>query len=147
MLESLAAQHPSLISEGYTVGDPVQPTSKGFALANGAGLARQYEEGCLESVFDILFSVEQAPADTMNQALVSPHEELKGSLIALGHESLEELGIGNGRALLAQLAVQVSQKRRQLRLCHGDSAPRKHSFYINSGGGKWEAVKFFFQLG
>jgi hypothetical protein len=47
----------------------------------------------LKGVLDILFMVQDLPADTPNQFAVAPDQGRKGSFVSVGHETPEELSI------------------------------------------------------
>src|SRR6266568_5901041 len=64
-----------------------------MSLANGTCLTSQHQESRLKGVLDILLMVQDLPADTPNKFAMSPDQGGKGSLVLVGSETLEELGI------------------------------------------------------
>jgi hypothetical protein len=56
-------------------------------------LTSQHQESGLKGVLDILFMVQDLPADTPNQFAVAPDQGRKGSFISVGNETAEELSI------------------------------------------------------
>jgi hypothetical protein len=71
----------------------VKPTTHRGALADGARIAHESEEGSLECVFDIVLMVQHTLADAPHHGPVPPDEDLKRCLIALADEALEQVGV------------------------------------------------------
>jgi hypothetical protein len=111
--------------QGGPVGDPAEPARQRRAPADRAGLARQRQEGGLESVLGVRLVAQHAPADVQHQALVPPDEQLEGRLVAPGHELFQELGVRDALAAVpADEVAQVPEEAVRLYVRHARARPR-----------------------
>jgi hypothetical protein len=69
----------------------VQPAGDGFGLADGGGPAGQDEERRLEGVLNVVFAVEDVPANTPDEPAVAAQQGGERGLLALAGEALQEL--------------------------------------------------------
>jgi hypothetical protein len=68
----------------------MKPGSQGVATTDGKSPAGQDEEGGLESVFDVLFIPEAAPAEPEHQRPVAADQGSEGGLIPAPDEPLQQ---------------------------------------------------------
>src|SRR5262249_25035286 len=80
--------------ESAAVGDTVQPTPQRRRFANGRRLASEDEEGCLESVLGVGLVAQHAAADVKHHRAVTEQERVKGGLVSLANEALEQVVVG-----------------------------------------------------
>jgi len=84
----------------------VEPATQCLPLADGACLAGQYQERCLEHILGILFLTEQTPADAHDQRPMSPYQHGEGFFITVPGEALHEFSIA--RPLIDELAKKLN---------------------------------------
>ena len=77
--------------EGDAACHLVKPAAHGLPLADRSSLAGQCEKRRLEGVFGVLAVVQDAPADTEHNALVTADDQLERRLIRMRDEAREEL--------------------------------------------------------
>src|SRR5262249_19206145 len=68
----------------------IKPTGQRFPLADGAGLARQDEKGCLESIIGVVLVVKDLPADAKDQGSMPFDQGRESRLFFLVNEPLEQ---------------------------------------------------------
>ena len=85
------------------MGDAVQPTRDRAALANGACLADQDQEGRLKRVVNILGIAQNASAHAENEWAMPLQERGESRFIALGHNTIR--GAAGAAILNAELLL------------------------------------------
>ena len=78
-------------------GDAVEPGPQHVALADRPGLLDQDQERRLEGIGDVVRIVQDAPADAQHHRPVPMEDRLERRLVAMGEESLQELGLAQAR--------------------------------------------------
>jgi hypothetical protein len=74
-------------------GHSVQPSGQRGAGANRPGLASEHQEGRLKNVGRGVAVAQLSTTDRLHKAAVPPHQESKGSLVAVQGESIQQLGV------------------------------------------------------
>ena len=75
------------------MGNAVQPTRDRAALADGACLADQDQEGRLKRVVNILGIAQNASAHAENERAMPLQNRSESRFIALGHKAFQQVGI------------------------------------------------------
>jgi hypothetical protein len=84
-------------------------------LADRRGLAREDQEGCLESVLGVVRVVQQPLAETQHHHAVPPDEHLEGRVALAGDEVVQQLRLGPCAAILPPHPTDQAE---QLPVCH-----------------------------
>lgn len=88
-----AGLHPG----GGPAGDPVQPVVQQIPVLNRPRLADQNEKGGLKRILRVVGIAEHTPAHAEHHRPVSAHKGRERTLIAMGHEIIQQLGVGQTR--------------------------------------------------
>jgi hypothetical protein len=107
----LAADALVFQAQRQAAGDGVQPAAHRGVFADGAGLARQHQEGGLKGVVLVRPGAEDAPADAVDQGAVTPDQRFERPFVARLGEALQELAVAQVVALAGGEDAQVLQNR------------------------------------
>src|SRR5438105_9237690 len=121
----------------------MKPAGYRFALSDSPGFVYEHDERRLKGIFGIARVSEQTPAHAPHHPLMAPYEKLKGGLIVLRYEALQQLAVrhpagarGTGEpAEMSQYDLKLSAR------CHDRTLLRRSPF-TNRDGRRRSAFAF-----
>ncbi len=78
-------------AHGYPAGNPVEPASQDVAVANRFRVLDQDQECGLEGIFDVVFVVEDVPANAEHHPPMPVDDRLESRFITSSEKSIEKL--------------------------------------------------------